>query len=61
MPAFLEQKLQHEYGQGSKIPFMIMNRMGVMHGNQETPQGVALQQKHDQDEATHRAVLARFK
>ena len=46
MPAFLEQKLKHEYGAGSKIPYMVMNKIGAMHGNKETAKGRAMARKH---------------
>ena len=46
MPAFLEQKLKHEYGAGSKIPYMVMNKLGAMHGNKETAKGRAMAKKH---------------
>lgn len=45
MPAKLEAKLKKEYGKDSKIPYMIMNKMGVMHGNKETAKGKALAKK----------------
>lgn len=46
MPKFLETKLKKQYGAKSKIPFKIMNKIGAMRGNQETPKGVAMQAKH---------------
>jgi hypothetical protein len=49
MPAFLESKLKKEYGAKSKIPYMVMNRLGAMHGNKETAKGRAMQAKHNQD------------
>jgi hypothetical protein len=39
MPKALERKLKKEYGKKSKIPYMIMNKMGVMKGNKETSKG----------------------
>jgi hypothetical protein len=36
MPKALEEKLKREYGANSDIPYKIMNKMGVMHGNKET-------------------------
>ena len=48
MPAFLEKKLKAEYGQNSKIPYKVMNKMGVMHGNKETEKGAEMQRKHDE-------------
>lgn len=49
MPKFLEDKLKKEYGANSKIPYMVMNKMGVMHGNKETAKGHALEKKHERD------------
>lgn len=49
MPQFLEQKLKDEYGKNSKTPYKIMNAMGVMHGNQETAKGRAMDAKHKAD------------
>ena len=46
MPAFLEKKLKAEYGQNSKIPYMVMNKIGAMHGNKETAKGRAMARKH---------------
>jgi len=39
MPKALEAKLKQEYGADSDIPYKIMNKMGVMHGNKETDKG----------------------
>jgi hypothetical protein len=47
MPAFLEKKLKTEYGAKSKIPYMVMNKLGAMRGNKETAKGRAMQAKHD--------------
>src|SRR5882762_2334534 len=49
MPKFLEDKLKSEYGQNSKIPYMVMNKMGAMHGNKETAKGRAMERKHALD------------
>ena len=46
MPVFLEQKLKHEYGANSKIPYKVMNSIGAMHGNKETAKGRAMARKH---------------
>lgn len=46
MPKFLEQKLKKEYGAKSKVPYMIMNKMGAMHGNKETAKGKRMTKKH---------------
>lgn len=50
MPKFLEKKLKAEYGQNSKIPYKVMNKLGAMRGNQETPKGRAMQAKHEAKE-----------
>lgn len=39
MPKVLENKLKKEYGANSSVPYKIMNKMGLMHGNKETPKG----------------------
>lgn len=49
MPKFLENKLKSEYGNDSSIPYKIMNALGAMRGNKETPKGRAMQAKHDRD------------
>ena len=46
MPKFLENKLKAEYGANSKIPYKVMNKLGVMRGNKETAKGVAMDEKH---------------
>ena len=46
MPKFLEAKLKKQYGAKSKVPFKIMNKIGAMKGNKETPKGAAMQAKH---------------
>ena len=47
MPKFLEDKLKKEYGAKSKIPFMVMNKLGAMRGNKITAKGRAMERKHD--------------
>ena len=49
MPKFLEQKLKKEYGAKSKIPYMVMNKMGAMRGNKETAKGKEMEKKHTED------------
>lgn len=49
MPKFLENKLKDEYGAKSKIPYKVMNSMGVMRGSKETPKGRAMAKKHARD------------
>lgn len=49
MPGFMEKKLKEEYGADSDAPYKIMNSMGAMRGNQETPKGRAMEQKHEAD------------
>lgn len=46
MPAFLENKLKKEYGAKSKVPFKVMNKIGAMKGNKETPKGKAMATAH---------------
>jgi hypothetical protein len=50
MPAFLEKKLKQEYGANSKVPYMVMNKIGAMRGNKETAKGAAMQAKHNRQE-----------
>lgn len=47
MPAFLEAKLKSEYGENSKIPYKVMNKLGYMRGSKETVKGRRAQRKHD--------------
>ena len=47
MPAFLEKKLKAEYGAKSKIPYMVMNKLGAMRGNKITAKGRSMEKKHD--------------
>lgn len=49
MPKFLEKKLFAEYGPGSTTPYKVMNSIGAMRGNRETPKGAAMQAKHVAD------------
>lgn len=53
MPAFLEAKLKSEYGQNSKVPYMVMNKLGAMHGNKETAKGKAMERKHNAKKKTN--------
>jgi hypothetical protein len=46
MPKFLEDKLKAEYGSNSSIPYKVMNKMGVMHGNKITAKGKRMEAKH---------------
>lgn len=48
MPEFLEKKLKKRYGAKSKIPYMIMNKLGYMRGSKETSAGRAAEKKHAQ-------------
>ena len=54
MPKALEQKLKKEYGADSDIPYKIMNKMGVMHGNKETEKGEKMEKKHIRDKYEHK-------
>jgi hypothetical protein len=58
MPQFLETKLKKEYGANSKIPYMVMNKLGYMRGNKETAKGREIQRKHEKDMKTARGLLA---
>ena len=49
MPKFLEKRLKEEYGADSKVPYAVMNSIGAMHGNKETPRGAAMERKHERD------------
>jgi hypothetical protein len=49
MPKDLENKLKKEYGKNSDVPYKIMNKMGVMRGNKETPKGKAMESRHQVD------------
>lgn len=46
MPKFLETKLKKEYGANSKVPYKVMNKIGAMKGNTETPKGKEMQKKY---------------
>jgi len=46
MPKFLEDKLKKQYGADSPIPYKVMNSIGAMRGNKETPKGKAMERKH---------------
>lgn len=43
MPKALEAKLKREYGAKSKVPYKIMNKMGVMRGSKVTAKGKAME------------------
>jgi len=61
MPAFLERKLKAQYGADSDIPYKIMNKMGVMHGNKETAKGRAMARKHAKRRGKKSATLDRLR
>lgn len=46
MPAFLEHKLEKEYGKKSPIVYATMNKLGYMKGSKETAKGRAAEKKH---------------
>lgn len=46
MPKFLEDELKKKYGGDSKVPYKIMNSLGVMKGSKETAKGQAWNKKH---------------
>jgi ssDNA-binding replication factor A large subunit len=45
VPKALEAKLKREYGAKSKVPYKIVNKMGVMRGNKITAKGRAMEAK----------------
>lgn len=47
MPKFLEAKLKQEYGAKSATPYKVMNAIGAMRGNKESPKGAAMESKHE--------------
>lgn len=49
MPEFLEKKLKAEYGNNPHAIYGTMNKIGAMHGNQETEKGKAMERKHRAD------------
>jgi len=49
MPKFPENKLKKEYGAKSKIPYMVMNKLGMMKGNKETKKGRTAEKKHQRE------------
>ncbi len=56
MPKKLEAKLKKEYGANSDIPYKIMNKMGVMHGNKETKKGRSIDERFE-----HNPFAKRYK
>jgi len=61
MPKFLENKLKAEYGKDSKTVYKVMNAIGAMHGNKETPKGRAMEKKHDnRREHVHHGLKHRY-
>lgn len=54
MPAFMEKKLREEYGQHSPAVYKVMNAVGAMKGNKETPKGEAMQAKNEADMKKHK-------
>lgn len=61
MPKFLEKKLKAEYGQNSKIPYKVMNALGAMRGNKETPKGAKMQAIHTKKLTASSAAKIRTK
>ena len=59
MPKFLEDKLKQEYGSDSDIPYKVMNKIGAMHWNKETPKGKAMEAKHQADAKKKRVKPAK--
>ena len=50
MPKFLEDKLKREYGDNPRAVFGTMNKIGAMHGSQETAKGAEMERKHNEDQ-----------
>ena len=48
MPSFLKQKLMATYGDTPTV-FKMMNAIGAVKGNKETPKGRAMQTQHNAD------------
>lgn len=46
MPAFLEHKLEKEYGKDNPAVYATMNKIGAMHGNKKTEKGREMEEKH---------------
>ena len=61
MPKFLEKKLKAEYGENSKIPYKVMNKIGAMRGNKETAQGEEMEAKHQADMKKYSGFAASYK
>lgn len=59
MPKFLEDRLKHEYGANSDVPYKILNAKGYMRGSKETAKGRALDRRHAQDRSADRSSSAR--
>lgn len=49
MPKFLENKLKAEYPGNPSAVYGTLNKLGYMHGNQETAAGKAAEAKHARD------------
>ena len=49
MPKFLEAKLKAEYPGNPHAVYGTMNKIGAMHGNQETAKGRQMEAKHERD------------
>lgn len=47
MPGFLIRKLKDEYGENSKIPYKVANKLGAMRGNKITKKGREMEKKHN--------------
>lgn len=61
MPAFLEKKLEKEYGKGNPKVYATMNAIGAMHGNKVTPKGEEMQRKHEMMESEAKRVMKKSK
>ena len=48
MPKFLEDRLKAEYPNNPRAVYGTMNKIGAMHGNQETAKGREMEKKHEE-------------
>lgn len=61
MPKALENKLKKEYGAKSKVPYKIMNKMGIMKGSKVTAKGKAMEKKGKKKKSFHAGAYAAVK
>ena len=61
MPMFLEDKLRSEYGDDPHAIYGTMNKIGAMHGNQETAKGREMDAKHQRDMLVRHHIMEGLK